>query len=397
MFFTIFFALIGLILPSNVSGLKIASGSNATGPSSTHNLKVIDLYSEFNFDATSAHTLTTPNNQNYLGSGTIDAAHCVPSYGDSNQLICGEGLPCSLKFNTTCWASPLDSDFTVASTFDWIALQVYNEVDDIVVHSNHSVISGDNVSIPFNSYLNRNLNTTVDLSNYTDFNRSGEPIEFFIIKEDDNYYSLDRNTMQACYCRSTNISFFQFRVECRAGTYDNHWVANSFAWIAVQRKYNSKTSVKIFRNQTGRFGTNLPVSRDSVGNNYPALRFDLSTIPGFHNHSRPHVLVSQSIYDGVSTLGDSKFDKAQCRYDIVNNLIVDVSCRIRVYNVNPTSGPVNVTSRFDVFIIQPAPPQTQPPTQNPTPPTVKTTSGTVLAKPLWGVFLVALTTLVRNS
>jgi hypothetical protein len=94
-------------------GIKVASGNNLIGANNAGNL-TIDL-ATYGFDplGKDPHIIVAERDSNYDGvdGNTVDAT------------FCGFQRDSKLVFTVTCWASPNNSDGTVRSSFDWMALQ----------------------------------------------------------------------------------------------------------------------------------------------------------------------------------------------------------------------------------------------------------------------------------
>ncbi len=97
-----------------VSPVKVASGKDVVGPNDVSNQAIINLQ-EHGFDPLGAdpHFIVSERDANYVHAdgNTMDASYC------------GYTKLSKLKYQIVCWASPNNSDGSVQSTFDWIAIQ----------------------------------------------------------------------------------------------------------------------------------------------------------------------------------------------------------------------------------------------------------------------------------
>lgn len=94
-------------------GLHVASASGVIGANNLGNV-TIDL-ATYGFDplGEDPHILVSERDSNYdeVDGNTMDASYC--GYVRNSKLI----------FTVTCWASPNNSDGTLHSSFDWMAIQ----------------------------------------------------------------------------------------------------------------------------------------------------------------------------------------------------------------------------------------------------------------------------------
>lgn len=94
-------------------GIHIASASGALGTNNAGNV-TIDL-ATYGFDplGEDPHILVSEHDFNYdhVDGNTMDASYC--GYVRDSKLV----------FTVSCWASPNNSDGTLRSSFDWIAIQ----------------------------------------------------------------------------------------------------------------------------------------------------------------------------------------------------------------------------------------------------------------------------------
>lgn len=93
---------------------KIASGQNVVGPNPSLNSSIINL-EDYGFNPTGndPHIIVSERDYNFASAdgNTMDASYC--GFTKSSKLV----------FVVVCWASPNNSDGTVQSSFDWIAIQ----------------------------------------------------------------------------------------------------------------------------------------------------------------------------------------------------------------------------------------------------------------------------------
>ena len=97
-----------------VSPVRVASGKDVVGPNDVSNQAIINLQ-DHGFDplGSDPHFLVSERDSNYVHAdgNTMDASYC------------GYTKLSKLKYQVVCWASPNNSDGSVQSTFDWIAIQ----------------------------------------------------------------------------------------------------------------------------------------------------------------------------------------------------------------------------------------------------------------------------------